>query len=161
MRNNTPTNAGDPGSIPGSERPPGEGSGNPLQYSCLGNPMDRGTWRPVAHGVPKSCTWLSDWALKRQNINNNKGKLSSTLEFLSQRISEFSFVWRILLLIELLWMTFRWKEGWFKRFGRKPFPYAVSFYLYLSYKRAMNQNESFHIQAGLYSIEMTTGAKRS
>ena len=37
-------NAGDPGSIPGSERSPGEGNGNPLQYSCLGNPMDQGAW---------------------------------------------------------------------------------------------------------------------
>ena len=38
-----PTNAGDTGSIPGSGRSPGEGNGNPLQYSCLGNPVDRGT----------------------------------------------------------------------------------------------------------------------
>ena len=37
-------NAGDPGSISGSGRAPGEGNGNPLQYSCLGNPMDRGAW---------------------------------------------------------------------------------------------------------------------
>ena len=37
-------NSGDPGSIPGSGRSPGEGNGNPLHYSCLGNPMDRGTW---------------------------------------------------------------------------------------------------------------------
>ena len=37
-------NAGDPGSIPGSGRSPGEGNGNPLQYSCLENPMDRGAW---------------------------------------------------------------------------------------------------------------------
>ena len=39
---NLPANAGDAGPIPGSGRPPGEGNGNPLQYSCLGNPMDRG-----------------------------------------------------------------------------------------------------------------------
>ena len=161
MIKNTPANAGDPGSIPGSGRR-GEGNGNPLQYSCLGNPMDRGTWSTVVHGVPKSCTRLSDWAQKRQNIYNSKEKVSSTLEFLKQRISEFSFVWRILLLIELLlWMIFRWKRGWFKRFGRKPFPSAVSFSLYLSYKRVMSQNESFHIQAELHRIEMTTGAKLS
>ena len=41
MVKNLPTNAGDMGSIPGSGRFPGEGNGNPLQYSCLGNPMDR------------------------------------------------------------------------------------------------------------------------
>ena len=39
-----PYNAGDPGSVPGSGRSAGEGNGNPLQYSCLENPMDRGTW---------------------------------------------------------------------------------------------------------------------
>ena len=44
-------NAGDDGSIPGLERSPGEGSGNPLQYSCLGSPMDRGAWRAVVQGV--------------------------------------------------------------------------------------------------------------
>ena len=46
-------NAGDMGSIPGSERSPGEGNGSLLQYSCLGNPMDRGTWWAIVHGVAK------------------------------------------------------------------------------------------------------------
>ena len=46
-------NAGDPGSIPGSGRSPGEGNGNPLQYSCLENPMDRGAWRITVHSVAK------------------------------------------------------------------------------------------------------------
>ena len=46
-------NAGDPGLSPGSERSPGEGNGYPLQYSCLGNPMDRGTWWATVHGVTK------------------------------------------------------------------------------------------------------------
>ena len=41
----------DPGSIPGSERSPGEGNGNLFQYSCLGNPIDRGVWRATVHGV--------------------------------------------------------------------------------------------------------------
>ena len=44
-------NAGAPGSIPGSGRSPGEGNGNPLQYSCLENPMDRGAWQATVHGV--------------------------------------------------------------------------------------------------------------
>ena len=47
-------NAGDLGLIPGSERSPGEGNGNPLQYSCLGNPMDRGAWWATVHGVTKT-----------------------------------------------------------------------------------------------------------
>ena len=49
-------NAGDLGSIPGSGRSPGEGNGNPLQYSCLENPMDGGAWRAAVHGVAKSRT---------------------------------------------------------------------------------------------------------
>ena len=53
MVKNLPANAGDAGSIPESERSPGEGSGNPFQYSCLGNPMDRGAWKATAHGVNK------------------------------------------------------------------------------------------------------------
>ena len=48
--------AGDPGLIPGSERSPGEGNGNPLQYSCQENPMDKGSWWSVVHGVAKSRT---------------------------------------------------------------------------------------------------------
>ena len=54
-------NAGDPGSIPGSGRSPGEGNGNPLQYSCLENPMEGGAWWAVVHGVSKSRTRLSDF----------------------------------------------------------------------------------------------------
>ena len=44
-------NTGDPGAIPWSGRSPGEGNGNPLQYSCSENPMDRGTWQVAVHGV--------------------------------------------------------------------------------------------------------------
>ena len=53
--------AGDPGSIPGSGRSPGEGNGNPLQYSCLENPMDGGAWWATVHGVTKSRTRLSNF----------------------------------------------------------------------------------------------------
>ena len=52
---------GDPGSIPGSGRFSGEGNGNPLQYSCLENPMDGGAWWATVHGVAKSQTPLSDF----------------------------------------------------------------------------------------------------
>ena len=47
-------NAGDAGSIPGLRRSPGEGNGNPLQYTCLENSMDRGAWWAIVHGVTKS-----------------------------------------------------------------------------------------------------------
>ena len=57
---NLPANAGDSGSIPGLGRSPREGNGNPLQYSCLGNPMVRGAWRATVHGVAKNWTHLSD-----------------------------------------------------------------------------------------------------
>ena len=53
MIKNLPANAGDKGSIPGLGRSPGEGNGNPPQYSSLGNPMDRGAWLAIVHGVTK------------------------------------------------------------------------------------------------------------
>ena len=53
-------NVGDLGSIPGSGRSPGEVNGNPLQYSCLENPMDRGAWWATVHGL-QSQTWLSNF----------------------------------------------------------------------------------------------------
>ena len=53
-------NVGDLGSIPGLGRSPGEGNGNPLQYSCLENSIDRGTWWAAVHGVTKSWTRLSN-----------------------------------------------------------------------------------------------------
>jgi len=59
--NNPPANAGDvrdAGSIPGSGRSPREGNGNPIQYSCLENPLDRGVWRAVVYRVAKSWTKL-------------------------------------------------------------------------------------------------------
>ena len=49
-----PANAGDTGSIPGLGRSPGEGNGNPLQYSCLGNPLDGEAWQATVHGVAES-----------------------------------------------------------------------------------------------------------
>ena len=62
---NWPANAGDRrdvGLIPGSGRSPGEGSGNPLHYSCLENPMDRGAWWATVNAVAKSQTQLSDFS---------------------------------------------------------------------------------------------------
>ena len=54
-------NAGDRGSVPGLGRSPGEENGNPLQYSCLENSMDKGVWWATVHGVKKSQTQLSDF----------------------------------------------------------------------------------------------------
>ena len=69
---NPPPSAGDAGSTPGWQRPPGEGNGNPLQYSCLKNPIDRGVWWATVHGSQrvgqnysskKTCTTMSIAAL--------------------------------------------------------------------------------------------------
>ena len=66
---NLPANAGDlrdKGSIPGLGRSPGEGHGNPLQYSYLENPMDKGAWRATVHGVAKKSNTT-------EQLNNNNG----------------------------------------------------------------------------------------
>ena len=63
MVKNLPANAGDARDtvlIPGSERSPRVGNGHPLQYFCLGNPIDRGAWQAAAHGIAKSRTQLSE-----------------------------------------------------------------------------------------------------
>ena len=59
---NLPANAGNAVWIPGLGRSPGKGNGNPLQYSCLGNPMDRGGWSATAHGVAEE----SDMTIQQQ-----------------------------------------------------------------------------------------------
>ena len=59
MVKNPPANAGDAGSIPGLGRSSGGGNGNPLQYSCLENAIDRGAWPAAIHGVAKSRTRLN------------------------------------------------------------------------------------------------------
>ena len=65
-------NAGDPGSIPGWGRFPGEGNGYPLQYSCLKNPMDKETWQATVHGVAKSQPRLSTNTFHRMDSLKDK-----------------------------------------------------------------------------------------
>ena len=67
MVKNPLANAGDMGSVLGLGRSPGGGNGNPLQYSCLGNPMDRGAWWATVHGVTKELGTTE----RRYNNNNN------------------------------------------------------------------------------------------
>ena len=62
------SSAGNPGSTPGLGRSPGEGNGNPLQYSCLKNPMDGGAWWATVHGLTKSWTQLSDFTALYSDI---------------------------------------------------------------------------------------------
>ena len=64
--------AGDPSSVSGLGRSPGEGNGNPLQYSCLENPMDRGAWWATVHVVVKSRTRLSDFTFTSQGTGEKE-----------------------------------------------------------------------------------------
>ena len=68
-------NAGDLDQIPG--RSPGGGNGNPLQYSCLENPMDRGAWRATVHGVAESRTRLSDFTFTFTFFNVSRWNLET------------------------------------------------------------------------------------
>ena len=79
--NNLPANAGDSGdggSVPGSGRSAGGGNGYPLQYSCLGTPMDRGAWQATVHGVTKEL-YLTE-QLKNNNSNNGFHELFTLTE---------------------------------------------------------------------------------
>ena len=71
-------NAGDLGSIPGLGRSPGEVNGNPLEYSCLENSMDRGAWRATVHGITKIRTRLSDYTF---TFTNSTCRIISILMF--------------------------------------------------------------------------------
>ena len=83
MVKNLPANEGDAkdaGSVPGSERSPGEENGNPLQYSCLENPMDRGVWWATVHGLQRIGNDLSTEYTGMHQI-----KLSPSQAFVFQR----------------------------------------------------------------------------
>ena len=114
VEENPLANAGDirdAGSIPGSGISPGEENSNPLQCSCLGNPMDRGAWQAIVYGVTKSRTWLSDWAQLLSYLEKgylpaclNRGRTQESLDcyaannnsglaFLSFGVSVPHFLW--------------------------------------------------------------------
>ena len=82
MVKNLPANTGDvrdAGLIPGSGRSPGGGQGNPLQYSCLENPMDRGAWWTTVHGVAKSQTQLKRLSTRMVSLQTANVHLWSDL----------------------------------------------------------------------------------
>ena len=72
---NPSAKVGNVGLIPGWGRSPGERNGKPLQYSCLENPTDRGTWRATAHRVAMSWTWLSNWAHGDSVVKNTSANV--------------------------------------------------------------------------------------
>ena len=95
---NLPANAGDirdAGSIPGSGRSPGGGNGNPHQYSCLENPMDRGTWQDTIHGVAKSQAQLKQ--LSRHALGAQR-QASGYLKFLAVSYTPCSSWFPIIIL---------------------------------------------------------------
>ena len=87
-------NVGDLGSIPGLGRSPGEGNSNPLQYSCLENPMDGGAWWATVHGVAKSRTRLSDYLSQSRSLNKGlvKGRFTITLEIWNMCVPLISWI---------------------------------------------------------------------
>ena len=86
-------NAGDPGTIPGLGRSPGEGNGNPLQYSCPENPMGRGAWQATVHGVAKSQTWLSNFTHTHTLLQVLSPPNSSNVHRKFGRILRKSLLW--------------------------------------------------------------------
>ena len=99
-------NARDLGSSPGLGRSPGEGNGNPLQYYCLENPMDRGAWWAAVHGVAKSQTWLSDFTF--------------TLSYFKWYLLENVYCIYIKIQLILSNSTFAWKIPWTEEPDRLP-----------------------------------------
>ena len=120
-----PANAGDTGWIPGSRRSSGEGNGSPLQYSCLGSPMDRGAWCGTVHGVAKSQTWFSDlWYYGSMYVEKRNEWVSQTLSQ-TRRVSGRNHVLQHLLgEITVGWTpegkkVVRGAENWVKRWRRR------------------------------------------
>ena len=95
-------NAGDLGSIPGSGRSPGEGNGNPLQYSCLENPMDGEAWQATVHGVAKSRTQLSNFTSLYLYMTRFLAKvLLSNMTYLIQIVIK-------MLILEITSLVYTW-----------------------------------------------------
>ena len=97
---NPPASAGDLGSIPGSGRSPGEGNGNPLQYSCLENPMDRGAWWATVYGVTEEPDMTEHTCTQRyvdRQVLLEKSVYGHHLLEVQPRISDYPFCPRLLL----------------------------------------------------------------
>jgi len=118
---NLPAYAGDAGSIPGLGRSPEEGNGDPLQYSCLGNPMDRGAWRAKSTGSHKSWTqlkWLSSnntLAVLLNSLFSSNNFLFRYHGFYWQTASSFEewwcFLFQYLYFLLALYVMIIW-NGW-------------------------------------------------
>ena len=110
---NPPANAGDVrdiGSIPGSGRFPRGGHGNPLQFSCLENLMDRGAWRATAHGYAKRWTWLKRLSMHRMHKTFSKQpiKIYSDQRMLGNRLNNLPWS-----LSKMIIFKFSYFFGWY------------------------------------------------
>ena len=108
---NLPANAGDVrdmGWIPGLGRSPGGGHGNPLQYSCLKNPVDRGAWQATVDGVTKSQTQLSDWTAA-----TTPPLCMSSVSETQVNVSLFYFSWfgKLAVLGDSIWWDLNTSQG--------------------------------------------------
>ena len=100
MVRNLPANAGDVGSIPDPRRFPGEKNCNPLQFSCLGNPMERGASQAIVSGVANSWTQLSDWTtiLKEHGVSelvNGRNKMRDPVSADFRSHVHSTMLWRL------------------------------------------------------------------
>ena len=109
------------GLIPGSGRSPGEGNGNPLQHSCLGNPTDRGAWRATVHGVAKSWTWLKGFKIGREKcfceddsfLFRDRATVTEIFAFLFDTVLEIDAVWTsVCVVFQMEWFYFSVSVGW-------------------------------------------------
>ena len=96
-------NGGDLGSIPGLGRSPGEENGNPLQYSCLQNPVDGRAWWAIVHGVAKSQTGLIDLTFTFTLIDIKHFRNGYTLHRLGEKKTKYQWSWWILNLLHDPW----------------------------------------------------------
>ena len=114
---NLPANAGVSGLILGLGRSPGEGNGNPLQYSCLENPMDRGGWWATVRGVAKSQAQFSNWA-----HTHKEGTAKAFFDLRTQVKLIYTILCCPLPKVRLLWDLRRgrgWGGGWCCRMDQK------------------------------------------
>ena len=122
-------NAGDLASIPGLGRSPGEGNGNPLQYSCLENPMDRGAWQATVRGVSMSQTQLSDFHFHVQFLLSHTVIWESKLYKCSQWapllflpcifIYFFVYFWLCRVFLAVCWLSLVAASGYFLVVARR------------------------------------------
>ena len=102
-KKNLPANAGDAGLIPGSEKSLGEGKGNPSQYFCLRNPMDRGAWQATVYGIAKSWTFLSNWAHTKAYIHMH---IYIYILHITHNLPSYHFIYFFLILFIYLFIYF-------------------------------------------------------